>query len=153
TNTVRKTVAATSVAAGDPPEVEGSPPDDGNLARLLNTPEWEVIGALEALFEAATESITIYDLEGRIVHANPTFHAAVARLFPGDLPINLRDRLAQHPPRNPQGAVLSEEEWPQTRLLHGETLSGSSAAETMAYTSNGEAVHWSVTGAPLRAPD
>src|SRR5262249_31495867 len=58
-----------------------------------------------------------------------------------------------HPPRNPRGAVLSEEEWPQTRLLRGETLSGASAAETMTYTSNGEAVHWSVSGAPLRAPD
>jgi PAS domain S-box-containing protein len=133
--------------------VEGLPPDDGDLARLLNTPESEVIGALEALFEAATESITIYDLQGRIVRANTAFHAAVARLFPGDLPVTLRDRLAQHPPRNPQGAILAEEEWPQTRLLHGETLSGASAAETMAYTSSGEAVHWSITGAPLRAPD
>ena len=64
--TARKTAAATPVVAGDPPEVEGFPPDDGDLARLLSAPEWEVIGALEALFEAATESITIYDLEGRI---------------------------------------------------------------------------------------
>jgi PAS domain S-box-containing protein len=141
------------VAIGDSPEVESSPPDDGNLARLLNAPEWEVIGALEALFEAATESITVYDLEGRIVRANAAFYEAVARLFPGDLPVKLRDRLARHPPRNPQGDILSEEEWPQTRLLRGETLSGSSAAETMTYTSTGEAVHWSVTGAPLRAPD
>jgi PAS domain S-box-containing protein len=141
------------VAAGDPPEVESIPPNNGELARLLNATEWEVIGALEALFEAATESITIYDLEGRIVRANAAFYASVARLFPGDLPGTLHDRLAQHPPRNPQGAILSEEEWPQTRLLHGETLSGSAAAETMAYTSNGEAVHWSVTGAPLRAAD
>jgi PAS domain-containing protein len=133
--------------------VERFPPDDSDLARLLNATGWEVTGALEALFEAATESITIYDLDGRIVRANPAFHAAVARLFPGDLPVNLRDRLAQHPPRNPQGAILSEEEWPQTRLLHGETLSGSAAAETMAYTSKGEAVHWSITGAPLRTVD
>jgi PAS domain S-box-containing protein len=133
--------------------VESFPPDDSDLARLLNAPEWEVIGALEALFEAATESITVYDLEGRIVRANAAFYASVARLFPGDLPVNLRDRLARHPPRNPQGDILSEEEWPQTRLLHGETLSGSSAAETMTYTSNGETVHWSVTGAPLRAAD
>ena len=153
TTTARKTVTATPVAIGDQPEVEGFPPDNGDLARLLKAPEWEVIGALEVLFEAATESITVYDLEGRIVRANAAFHASVARLFPGDLPVKLRDRLAQHPPRNPHGVVLSEEEWPQTRLLRGETLSGSSAAETMTYTSNGEAVHWSVTGAPLRAPD
>jgi PAS domain S-box-containing protein len=159
TRVVRNTTArktATPVAIGEQAQVESSPPDQGDLgdlARLLSTPEWEVIGALEALFEAASESIMIYDPEGRIVRANAAFHAAVARLFPGEPPVNLRDRLAQHPPRNPQGAILSEEEWPQTRLLHGETLSGSSAVETMAYTSNGEAVHWSVTGAPLRAPD
>jgi PAS domain S-box-containing protein len=159
TNTVRKTATAMPVALGEPPEVErmpeaeGFPADDSDLAHLLSTPEWEVIGALEALFEAATESITIYDLEGRIVRANAAFYAAVARLFPGDLPVNLRDRLARHPPRNPQGEILAEEEWPQTRLLHGETLSGSSAAATMTYTDGGEAVHWSVTGAPLRAPD
>jgi PAS domain S-box-containing protein len=133
--------------------VEGLPPDNGDLPRLLNATEWEVTGALEALFEAASESITIYDLQGRIVRANPAFHAAVARLFPGDLPVELRDRLAQHPPRNTRGDILSEEEWPQTRLLHGETLSGSAAVETMTYTSGGEEVHWSITGAPLRAAD
>ena len=126
--TARKTTTARTVTIGDSPEVEGFPPDKSDLARLLNAPEWEVIGALEALFEAATESITVYDLEGRIVRANAAFYASVARLFPGDLPVNLRDRLARHPPRNPHGAVLSEEEWPQTRLLRGETLSGSSAA-------------------------
>jgi PAS domain S-box-containing protein len=87
------------------------------------------------------------------VRANAAFYASVARLFPGDLPVTLRDRLARHPPRNPQGAILSEEEWPQTRLLRGETLSGASAAETMTYTAWGEAVYWSVTGATLRAPD
>jgi PAS domain S-box-containing protein len=153
TNTARKTATATPVAIGEQPQVESRHHDDSDLARLLKAPEWEVIGALEALFEAATESITIYDMEGRIVRANAAFHASVARLFPGDLPVKLRDRLAQHPPRNPQGVVLSEEEWPQTRLLRGETLSGSSAAETMTYTAGGEAVYWSITGAPLRAPD
>jgi PAS domain-containing protein len=152
-NTTTRKTAATRVASVEQPQVEGIPADNSDLARLLNAPEWEVTGALEALFEAASESITIYDTEGRIVRANATFYASVARLFPGELPINLRDRLGQHPPRNPWGKMLSEEEWPQTRLLHGETLSGSSAAETMAYTSNGKAVHWSVTGAPLRAPD
>jgi PAS domain S-box-containing protein len=133
--------------------VERVPADDNDLARLLNAPEWEVIGALEALFEAATESIAIYDLEGRIVRANAAFYAAAARLFPGDLPVTLRDRVAQQPLRNPQGEILSEEEWPQTRLLRGQTLSGASAAETMMYTPRGEAVYGSVTGAPLRAPD
>jgi PAS domain S-box-containing protein len=155
--TARKTAAA-SIASVEQVQVEqvqmkGFPPDNSDLARLLSTPQWEVIGALEALFEAATESITIYDLEGRIVRANAAFHAAVARWFPGDLPVNLRDRLAQHPLRNPQGDVLSEEEWPHTRLLQGETLSGSSATEMMTYTSDGQAVYWNVTGAPLRAPD
>jgi PAS domain S-box-containing protein len=151
TSTARKT--ATSVAVGDQPEAERIPPDDSDLARLLSAPEWEVNGALEALFEAAPESITIYDLEGRIVRANAAFHASVARLFPGNRPDKLRARLAQHPLRSPHGGVLSEEKWPQTRLLHGETLSGSSAVETMMYTPNGEAVYWSVTGAPLRTAD
>jgi hypothetical protein len=74
-------------------------------------------------------------------------------LFSGDLPVKLRDRLAQHPLRNTRGDVLSEEEWPQTRLLRGETLTGASAAVTMMYTPNGESVYWSVTGAPLRMVD
>jgi PAS domain S-box-containing protein len=87
------------------------------------------------------------------VRANAAFHASVARLFSGDLPVKLRDRLAQHPLRNTRGNVLSEEEWPQTRLLRGETLTGASAAVTMMYTPNGESVYWSVTGAPLRMVD
>ena len=152
TTTVRKTVT-TPDAAGDPPDVEINSPGDSDLARLLSTPEWEVIGALEALFEAATESITIYDLEGRIVRANETFRALIARLFPHGAPTTLRERAALFPLRNVRGDILTEDEWPQTRLLRGEALGGASAAETMIYTPEGEALYWSVTGAPLRAAD
>jgi len=51
----------------------------------------EVIGALEALFEAATESITVYDLEGRIVRANAA--EGQAKEFPAqpaEMPRNIR---------------------------------------------------------------
>src|SRR5262249_6032638 len=87
------------------------------------------------------------------VRANATFHASLDRVIPGDRPARLRDRLAKHPLRNVRGALLSEEEWPQTRLLHGETLSGAAAAETMMYAPDGEPIYWRVTGAPLRAAD
>ncbi len=144
--------AAEPLAAGDQ-RAENVISGDRDLARLLHATDWASTGELEAIFEAAPESITVYDTEGRIVRANATFHSSLDRLFPGDRPAKLRDRLAQHPLKSTQGEVLSEDEWPQTRLLRGETLSGSSAAETMMYTPDGEAVYWSVTGAPLCAED
>ena len=57
TTRARKTVASTSVVADDQPEVESFPPDDSDLARLLNAPEWEVIGALEALASAGQSAV------------------------------------------------------------------------------------------------
>ena len=149
----RKSATGDTVDADDQAELDHFFADGSDLARLSHATDWASTGTMEVIFQAAPESITVYDTEGRIVRANATFHALLDRLFPGDRPAKLRDRLAKHPLRNPHGDVLPEEEWPQTRLLRGETLSGSFPAETMMYTSDGEAVHWSVTGAPLCTED
>ena len=55
--------------------------------------------------------------------------------------------------RDLSGAELPQGDWPQQRILRGETLSGASAVETQAYTIAGEAQWWTISGAPLRAED
>jgi len=55
--------------------------------------------------------------------------------------------------RDLSGAVLPQGDWPQQRILRGETLSGASAVEKQAYTIAGEAQWWTISGAPLRAED
>ncbi|HEX3270658.1 MAG TPA: PAS domain S-box protein, partial [Ktedonobacterales bacterium] len=108
---------------------------------------------LEAIIEAVPDSVTVYDTEGRVITANAAFRSTLARFIPSDPPETLRERTARHPLRSVSGEILPEEEWPQTRLVKGETLSGPTAAETMMYTPDGEAVYWNVTGAPLQAED
>jgi PAS domain S-box-containing protein len=108
---------------------------------------------LEAIIEAVPDSVTVYDTEGQIITANAAFRSTLARFIPQDPSETLRERMARHPLRSVTGEILPEEEWPQTRLLKGETLSGPTAAEAMMYAPDGEAVYWNVTGAPLQTED
>ncbi|HEY7023131.1 MAG TPA: PAS domain S-box protein [Ktedonobacterales bacterium] len=108
---------------------------------------------LKAIIEAVPDSVTVYDTEGRVITANAAFRSTLARFIPIDPPATLRERMARHPLRGMTDEILPEEEWPQTRLLKGETLSGPTVAEAMMYAPDGEAVYWNVTGAPLQTED
>jgi PAS domain-containing protein len=82
----RKSVPATPALGGDPHHGEIDRPDDSDLAHLMTATDWTATRALEAIFEAAPESIAVYDTQGRIVRANATFHASLDRVIPGDRP-------------------------------------------------------------------
>jgi len=105
---------------------------------------------LETLIEALPDGIAVYDLEGHVVRSNAVYRDTLARFIPERPAETLRERVKQAPMLDAQEQPLPEEQWPQTRILRGEALAGSDAVEVMMYTTDGEALGMSVTGAPLR---
>jgi PAS domain S-box-containing protein len=118
-------------------------------ARLL-----EQASQLEAIFEAQTDGVAVYDLEGRFVRAN----TALQRLFGlatdaayTARPLAERAERLQH--FDEQGQFLAAEQWPLWRVLRGEIFAGASAMEARVRTLDGREVWVSITGAPIRARD
>jgi signal transduction histidine kinase/CheY-like chemotaxis protein len=109
---------------------------------------------LEAAFAAMTDGVGIYDREGRILSANAALRAMAARaLGDSDLSGTLAERATRAPLLAADGRPLSPEEWPHARVVAGETLAGSSAAEVAFDIPGGGQTHFSMTGAPLRDMD
>src|SRR3954451_10250985 len=49
-------------------------PDASSLAQLLMVSDWTSAQEVDAILDAAPDSVVVYDAEGRIVRANATFH-------------------------------------------------------------------------------
>lgn len=108
---------------------------------------------LGAILDALTEGITVYDANGAIRLQN----AAARRLFAqvgmeaaqldGTV---LAERAPAYDVRDEQGARLPREQWPVTRVLRGETLSGADTVETSAMVAPDRELIVSYAGAPLR---
>lgn len=108
---------------------------------------------LETILEASTDGIALYDAAGNIVRLN----AAARRLFGYDT------ETPAHPMANPaserfaplglfddQGRPFTEETWPLTRLLQGETLFGSTAVDMQRTSPEGATITINVQGTQLR---
>jgi PAS domain S-box-containing protein len=107
---------------------------------------------LEAVMEAVPEPLTVYDTDGRVMMANTAYHTLVARLLPQAHPgETVRQRVQQLGGfYAPDGTLLEEDEWAQTRALRGEVLAGSDAVEIKFHSPEGELLSFSMTAAPLR---
>ncbi len=105
----------------------------------------ERLAELEAVMETVPDALVVYDTAGRVILANAAYHAQVS---PGE---TLAQRI-QHVGGvfDMQGALLKEAQWPQTRALQGEVLSGADAVELAVHPPAEEPVYFSVTSAPLR---
>jgi PAS domain S-box-containing protein len=119
----------------------------------VNVANWTFVGPPDAFIEAVPDGIAVYDLEGRVVRSNRAYRDTLARFIPHDPPTTLRERVKASPMRDIEGAPLPEEQWPHTRMLRGEAILATDAVEVMMYTTDGEALYMSVTGAPLYAED
>jgi len=64
------------------------------------------------------------------------------------LPANKRMPLLDM--RDEHGQLLSDEQWPMTRILNGESLKGSNACDVIIRTLDDQEVELSVSGAPVR---
>lgn len=109
---------------------------------------------LEIVFEAMADSVFLYDTQGRIRYINPIGR----RLFaideqPDYTSRAFHERLSHYAPRDETGLPMPPEHWPVKRVLQGEVLTGSHAADMILTTYDGRLLHTSISGAPIRDAD
>jgi PAS domain S-box-containing protein len=105
---------------------------------------------LEAVFEAGTDAISVYDVEGRIILSNAAARTQIERFLPKKVGETMRERITQVGPTDEYGRLLPEEQWAQTRALRGEVVSGGNPVKMVVRAPDGEDVFFEVTAAPLR---
>ena len=109
---------------------------------------------LEAIFEAITDAICVYDQQGTITQLNgaiktfmePEYAMEVNRLASPE-----RMRILQL--RDKHGAILDAAQSPDIRALRGEVLTGDQMIDTEMTTQDGRLLHISTAGAPIRDAD
>ncbi len=102
---------------------------------------------LDTIFEAITDGVLILDSCGEMVHMNTACREMLA--IPqkksykpqGELPFEVLDE---------QGHILPLEQWPQTRMFMGESITGATAVDVQLKTLEERIHQVSVTGAPIR---
>lgn len=108
-----------------------------------------------AVFEAMTDGLVVYDLDGQAVDMNS---AMLAMLGAG----NYLDTFSAMPPHHPlrqleirdtRGQPIPEGQLPQQRLLGGEMLRPEQASEIMVRALDGVDRRFIVTGVPLHGAD
>jgi PAS domain S-box-containing protein len=105
---------------------------------------------LEAIFEAVSESIAVYDAKGHVQRLNPVARERLIGNSGVRLPRSNRERMRRYDLRDAQGEPLPEAVWPLTRILRGEVLSGASSVDLRMRMLDGREGEISVSGAPLR---
>lgn len=111
----------------------------------------ERAGELEAIFEALTDGLLVYDAEGRILRQN----RAASQLLgfeaqPQFASLPWHERAVRYAPRDAQGQPVLPEDLALSRLLRGEVLTGAQTATDCLQTPDGREVEFSMTGTPLR---
>lgn len=104
-----------------------------------------------AMFEQAAECLAVYDVEGRIIHANDAFTRLMARVIrPEQHHMTLRERVALFEWLDAQGQPLAQEDWPVQRVLRGEVLSGVEEMVSSGRMLDGSLIYLRSSGSPLR---
>ena len=106
---------------------------------------------LEALFEAMTDGVLVYDAAGRLKQTNEMARATLSRyvsqeFFAQPLP-QRADQTLLH---SPDGTPLQLDQIPAVRILNGEVLIGANAADIIVRTFTGEDLWLNMSGTPLR---
>jgi two-component system nitrate/nitrite sensor histidine kinase NarX len=127
---------------------------DVTAQRQLERQVREQAAQLEAIFEAMTDGVGVFDPEGRFLRAN----SALWQLFGLEADPAYTSRLLEEQAQrqvlfDEQGQPVPSDQMPHWRVLHGEILVGASAMEGRLQTLDGREVWVSTTGAPMRTPD
>ena len=105
---------------------------------------------LEAVFESITDGIFVFDQQGVVTRMNTAFREMLGIHIPNDyFTYSLDTRRTLFTISNEQGQLLTYEEWPQSRILRGESLKGSTAMNLLVHTVDGREILMSVSGAPV----
>lgn len=108
-------------------------------------------GELEAIFEAMTDGLLVYDTEGRILRSNRAARQLLGfDAHPEFFSLPWKERAVRYAPLDAESQPSPPEHLALYRLLHGEVLTGAQAAEDRLHTPDGRLVSFSMTGRPLR---
>jgi PAS domain S-box-containing protein len=104
---------------------------------------------LEAVIEAMSDGVFVYDSDGTIVHTNSALREMLG-LDANYFAQPMAERIRLLDMRDAQGQPMPREEWVLPRALRGETLRGARAAEQHVRTLDGRDLVLSTTGGPVR---
>jgi signal transduction histidine kinase len=106
---------------------------------------------IEGVFEAMADAVVVYDQKGNILQANAAFRELLAvDIQPDYISGVLHDRMSRVAMRDEMGQLLTEEQWPMTRILHGDLLNGANALDVTITALDGRVVEVNAGGAPVR---
>lgn len=108
-------------------------------------------GELEAAFESITDGVFLFNRDLQVIRVNGAGRELLALRNPSDyLSLSSSDRMALLAMRDEHGQLLTDEQWPMSRILHGEVLKGSNTSDIIIRTLDGRDLELSVSGAPVR---
>ena len=106
---------------------------------------------LEAAFESITDGIFLFDRNLQVIRINSAGRDLLAIENPSDyLALTADERMAILAMRDEFGQLLTNEQWPMSRILRGEVLKGSTTCDIIIRTLDGRDLELSVSGAPVR---
>lgn len=110
------------------------------------------VSELEAIFEALTNGIALFNGDGHVVHMNTALRKLLSICMQPDIAdssISAEERFERLEPTDEQGRLLTTETSPIKRVLRGEVLRGLDAPIISMGTVNGQARLLIVGGAPI----
>src|SRR5690348_6181605 len=110
---------------------------------------------LDRMIEAVADGVTVWDDAGRLVRTNAALRQMMAldSAPPAYFEQPPRERMALYAPRDAQGHLLAAEDWPATRALRGEVLTGADAVDLHMRTFEGRELVFTASAGPLRDQD
>jgi PAS domain S-box-containing protein len=118
--------------------------------RRLERAEHERAAQLEAILEAITDGLMVYDTEGRIILSNATAREQIHRFTFNAHAETLHERARRTVITDESGAPIPEAQWALPRALRGEIISGADPMVAVVRALDGEDMVFQATAAPLR---
>jgi PAS domain S-box-containing protein len=109
---------------------------------------------LEAIFDALTDGLLVYDADGRILRSNRAASQFLGfEAHPEFAALPWQERAIRYAPRDAESQPVAPEDLAVSRLLRGEVLTGVHTAEDCLQTPDGREVFFRMTGRPLRSAE
>lgn len=111
---------------------------------------------LEATLQSLADGLFVVNIEGEIIRSNAVFQEIVGLSEQNReqfFALSREERHALLQMRDEQGQMLTYATWPETRILQGEILKGSTTMDVQICNLSGRELQLSVSGAPLYERD
>jgi PAS domain S-box-containing protein len=118
--------------------------------RSLERQVTEQVERLQTIFETIADAIFLFDAQGQIIDANPAGRRQLPSAIADFNSSLLQERNASYVLRDAHGSPMNPADWPVTRLLRGEALTGEATVDMVALLPDGRERWLSVSGAPIR---